>query len=75
MIIELALGLCFGVLLAVRLISLMIRANKEGKPYHTNVDSDATVAPLQAPSLLSVTVTRGPGESLGQMSESGQIYF
>jgi len=29
MIIELALGLCFGMLLAVRLISLVIRANKE----------------------------------------------
>ena len=41
MIIALALGLCFGGLLAVRIIYLMIRGKKEGKPYHRNVDSDA----------------------------------
>jgi len=75
MIMELALGLCFGVLLAVRLIGLVTRASKEGRPYHRNVDSDATVLALQAPSLLSVTVTRGPGESLGQMSDTGKIYL
>ena len=75
MIIALAPGLCFGVLLAVRLISLVIRANKEGKPYHRNVDSDVTVVALQAPSLLSVTVTRGPGESLEQMSDTGKSYL
>ncbi len=48
MIIEIALGLCFGVLLAVRLVSLVIRANKEGKPYHTNVDSDTPPQKPQA---------------------------